>query len=55
VLPLHPNDDDDDLADEVQTTLGPYRLGRRLGGPSRGDSDQVERPPTASPVQQDEE
>jgi hypothetical protein len=51
VFPLHP-DDDDDLAGLVKTTLGPFRLKRRVGGPSRGKVADVEVQP--SPDRQDD-
>jgi hypothetical protein len=36
VFPVRP-EDDDDLAGLVQTTLGPFRLERRVAGPSPGE------------------
>jgi hypothetical protein len=49
VFPLHCEGDDDDLAGLVQTTLGPFRLERRLCGPSRDDVDHVDVVPTPDP------
>jgi hypothetical protein len=47
VFPLPFEGDHDDLAGLVQTTLGPFRLERRLGGPYRDDVDHVGLVPTS--------
>jgi hypothetical protein len=49
VFPLR-SEGDDDLARLVQNTLGPFRLERRLTGPSQGDPDQAEVPPAPDPT-----
>jgi hypothetical protein len=49
VFPLPSEGDDDDLTGLVQTTLGPFRLERRLGGPYRDDIDHVGVVPTPDP------
>jgi hypothetical protein len=42
VFPRPSEGDDDDLAVLMQTTLGPFHLDRRLGGPSPSDVDHAD-------------
>jgi hypothetical protein len=49
VFPLR-SEGDDDIARPVPNTLGPFRLERRLTGPSQGDADLTEVPPVDDPA-----